>query len=260
MLVNCDVKGLEVVVAAELSRDKILMQEVRDKLDFHQLNQDRFGLPDRVTAKRFKFKLLYGATAFGYANDSDFVDVSRSEQYWQGIIDEYYDKYKGIKAWHEWLINYAKKHGRLDIPSGRFYPIVPDKTHRGLKWPITVIKNYPVQGFGADLVMLARLQGFKKLKEAGLILTTTSSDSKPNWIDNTTATPSKVVKLISTIHDSIVADCPTHLVTVVGRILNQAVEDIPRLCKQVFGYEFTLPMTSEVQYGPNKRDMKELTF
>lgn len=236
MLVNCDVKGLEVVVAAELSGDATLKQEVRDKLDFHQLNQDRFGLPSRVVAKRFKFKLLYGATAFGYAHDSDFVDVSTSDKYWQGIIDEYYEKYTGIRKWHNELINTAKRHGRLEIPSGRFYPIIPD-AHKREPWPITVIKNYPVQGFGADLVMLARLQARKSMIAAkcrGL--------------------------LISTIHDSIVADVEQDEVEKVGRILNQSVEAVPRLCKQVFGYEFSLPMTAEVQYGPNKKEMKELTF
>lgn len=239
MLVNVDVKGLEVVVAADLSGDKVLRQEVIDKVDFHQRNQDRFKLPSRVKAKIFKFKLLYGATAFGYANDSDFNDISNSAKFWQGIIDEYYDKYQGIKAWHSSLINTAKRDKLLTIPSGRFYPITPDQRWDGLKWPETIIKNYPVQGFGADLVMLARLEA-RKLMLAS----------------------SEVVRsiLVGTIHDSIVADCPENEIEIVGRILNQAVEAVPRLCRQVFGYEFSLPMTAEVQYGPNKRDMKELTL
>jgi DNA polymerase-1 len=164
------------------------------------------------------------------------MGVSSSEKFWQGVIDEYYDKYKGIRKWHNSLIEEAKRNGRLEIPSGRFFPIVPDWKKRE-PWPITVIKNYPVQGFGADLVMLARLQAAKYLRTRGLRSL-----------------------LISTIHDSIVADCPENEVEAVGRILNQAVEDVPMLCKQVYGYDFTLPMTAEVQYGPNKKQMKDLTF
>lgn len=57
MLLNCDIKGLEVVVAAQLSGDKVLGQEIVDKVDTHANNQARFKLPDRVTAKRFIFKL-----------------------------------------------------------------------------------------------------------------------------------------------------------------------------------------------------------
>lgn len=57
MLINADVKSLEVFVAAELSDDKVLKKELLDKLDLHSNNQERFGLPDRVAAKRFIFKL-----------------------------------------------------------------------------------------------------------------------------------------------------------------------------------------------------------
>jgi DNA polymerase-1 len=236
LLVNCDVKGLEVVVAAELSGDPVLCKEVRDKENIHENNRVRFNLPERVIAKIFKFRLIYGGSAYSYAHDPAFMHVSTSEKYWQGIIDEYYDKYRGIRKWHDQLINTAKREKRLEIPSGRFFPITPDMTKRE-PWPITVIKNYPVQGFGADLVLLARLQAAKLLRKAAGV---------------------KESVLISTIHDSIVADCPENEVEVVGRILNQAVEDIPMLCKKVYGYDFSLPMAAEVQYGPNKKDLLDL--
>lgn len=61
--------------------------------------------------------------------------------------------------------------------------------------------------------------------------------------------------LVSTIHDSIVADAPYEEVEVVARILNAAVESVPLLSRQCFGYAFSLPMTAEVQFGPNKADM-----
>jgi DNA polymerase I-like protein with 3'-5' exonuclease and polymerase domains len=245
ILVNCDVKGLEVVVAAELSGDKILKQEIIDKVDIHERNRDHFklgaGKPGRLVAKIFKFRLIYGGSAYSYAHDSDFMGVSTSEKFWQNVIDEYYEKYKGIKSWHSNLIATAMRDGQLEIPSGRIYPITPNYQKRE-PWPHTIIKNYPVQGFGADLVMLARLQASKLLREAVGVNVSTKS------------------VLISTIHDSIVADCPEDEVEAVGRILNQAVEDVPRLCKQVFDYDFSLPLTAEVQYGPNKKDLKDLVL
>lgn len=240
MLVNADVKGLEVVVAAELSGDKVLCQEIIDKVDIHEVNRDRFklgeGKPGRLIAKIFKFRLIYGGSAYSYANDSDFNGVSTSEKFWQNVIDQYYSKYQGIAEWHKELLREAQSNGRLEIPSGRFFPITPDYKKRE-PWPLTIIKNYPVQGFGADLVMLARLEANKRLKESGL-----------------------EYKLISTIHDSIVADAPESCAKDVGKILYDSIEYVPTLCKQVFGYEFKLPLTSEVQIGPNKKDMKDLTF
>lgn len=241
MLMSRDL--LEVVVAAELSGDKVLKQEIIDKVDIHETNRDRFqlgeGKPGRLIAKIFKFRLIYGGSAFSYANDSDFQSVSRSQKFWQNVIDEYYAKYQGVKAWHETLIQTAQLNGKLEIPSGRFYPIVPtvNKWSGAMDWPITVIKNYPVQGFGADLVMLARLEAKKRLRASGL-----------------------EYALVSTIHDSIVADCPTEHVKDVGKILNDSIEYVPTLCKQVFGYDFSLPLTSEVQYGKNKKEMVDLIF
>jgi len=238
-LVNCDVKSLENVVAAELSQDKVMMTEIRERQDLHANNQKAFGLPSRGVAKTLVFRILYGGGAYSFAHDPDFTETSTSVKYWENAIEAFYNKYKGVKAWHEQLIQTAQLTGKLEIPSGRYFPITPlvNKWNGGMDWPITVIKNYPVQGFGADLVMLARLEANKRLKASGL-----------------------EYKLVSTIHDSIVADCSSANVLPIGRILNASIEAVPKLCKQVFDYDFSLPLTSEVQYGPNKKEMKDLHF
>lgn len=149
MLVNCDVKSLEIFVAASLSRDSVLMQELWDvhngvtETDTHQKNQDDLNLPSRVIAKRFIFKLLYGASAYGYKHDSDFISVKYSQDDWQEVIDKFYSKYSGIAKWHQQLLLEAQTNGCITIPSGRYFPIVPDITKRE-SWPLTIIKNYPV--------------------------------------------------------------------------------------------------------------------
>lgn len=240
MLVNCDVKGLEVVVAAELSGDKVLSQEILDKVDIHDNNRLAFSLgegkPGRLVAKIFKFRLIYGGGAYSYANDPDFMGVSTDEAFWQEVIDKYYTKYKGVKQWHDTIVTLAKKQGFLTIPSGRYYEFRPKKDNWGnLKWPITLIKNYPVQGFGADLVMLARIYFFKAFKASGL-----------------------EGKLIQTIHDSIVVDTPSKNVYTISKMLQESVEAVPQLCKTHFNYNFKLPLQSEILVGPNKADLKEL--
>lgn len=254
MLVNADVKGLEVVVAAQLSGDSILRQEIIDGVDFHEANRSRFGLggadaydgetddeklarkAGRLVAKILKFRTIYGGGAYSFAHDPSMNHVSTSEKVWQGILDQYFEKYRGLKKWHDSLILTAQTTGRLEIPSGRHYPITPDYS-KSQPWPLTIIKNYPVQGFGADLVMLARLEARKRLRESAI-----------------------EALLISTIHDSIVADTPAKNVEAVGRILNDSIEAVPDLCRQIFGYDFTLPLSSEVQVGMNKREMRDLTF
>lgn len=63
--------------------------------------------------------------------------------------------------------------------------------------------------------------------------------------------------LVSTVHDSIVVDCPEKMCYTIRDILTQAVEEVPSYCKRVWNYNFTLPLKCEVQWGVNKTDMKE---
>lgn len=203
--------------------------------DFHQNNQDAFGLPDRVTAKRFKFKLIYGASAYGYANDPDFFNVSRNEKYWQNVIDAYYSKYKGVASWHNRIIQEAQVKRMLSVPSGRYYPFEPFIDRGRAKWPITKIKNYPVQGFGADLVKLARIEAARRFREE-----------------------LEQSLLICTVHDSLVADCPENEVLHAAKILQESIAKVPELCYNIYKYEFSLPMNSEIMVGVNKNEMKEI--
>lgn len=231
-------KGLEVVCAAELSGDPILCKEVEDKENIHENNRLAFNLPSRLIAKIFKFRLIYGGSAYSYAHDPDFMDVSKSEKFWQDVINNYYTKYKGIKQWHDKLLEQAMREGFIEIPSGRYYSFRAETNQWGQsKWPLTKIKNYPVQGFGADLVKLARIDFYNKLIESEL-----------------------EAKFIGTIHDSLVVDTPEKNCYTVSMMLKKSIEDVPMLCEQRFGYKFKLPMTCEILAGPNKSDMEEIVL
>jgi DNA polymerase I-like protein with 3'-5' exonuclease and polymerase domains len=163
------------------------------------------------------------------------MGVSSSERYWQRIIDAYYEKYQGIKEWHIKLLDDVRRHGRLEIPSGRIYYFSADTSRGYPRWPETKIKNYPVQGFGADLVMLARIELLRIFNSSG-------GDGK----------------FISTVHDSLVLDIPSEICYTIRDMLKSSVESVPRLCKEKFGYDFNLPLTCEVLAGPNMKDLEEI--
>ena len=67
-------------------------------------------------------------------------------------------------------------------------------------------------------------------------------------------------KLCGTIHDSIVCEIDNDMKSVynIGKILKQAVEEVPSYCKKLWDYDFSLPLKCELGYGPNKTDMTEL--
>lgn len=236
MLINADVRGLEIAAVADLSGDPVLMEELWKGEDIHGNNQQAFGLPSRLIAKVFKFRLIYGGTEFSYARDPDFIPVSSSPKYWRRVIDSYYNKYQRIESWHAKLIQTARVGLPIEIPTGRYYRFVPTADLRGgQKWPETLIKNYPVQGFGADMVLLGRMEAYNRLK---------------NYKD---------VKLCGTIHDSIVADAPKEQAYEVGKILLESVHAIPSLLQQHFDYKLKVPVTAEIQIGKNKADMLDIT-
>lgn len=232
-----DVKSLEVCVAADLAKDPVMIREIVEKQDMHLNNQNAFGLPSRLIAKIFIFRLLFGGSAYSYAHDPDFAEVGFNESRWQEVIDTFYNKYSAIARWHKKIVEEVQLTGRLINPiNGRYFPFKAEKNLRGdLKWPITQIKNYCVQSAGADLVMLSRLQANKLLRQSGL-----------------------EAKLVSTVHDSIVASCPSKNVDAVGKILLESVESLPKMVKTIWGYGMDVPMTAEVQYGLSKGNMKDL--
>jgi DNA polymerase-1 len=205
------------------------MAEVVDKRPFHDDNQARFNLPDRVTAKRFMFKLIYGAGAFGYANDSDFYEVGYSQAQWQEVIDEFYAKYTGIARWHESIVHQAIHEGFYELPTGRRY-IYPsaDVVRRMWYWRPKIL-NYPVQGLGADVVMIARITAFNRIKKLGI-----------------KALP------VMTVHDSIVYDVIDESKDAwytIGMTLKESVQDVPKNFRRLFGVEFDLPLNAEIQAG-----------
>jgi DNA polymerase-1 len=192
------------------------------------------GKAGRLVAKVLKFRIIYGGTGYSFAKDPDFTGVSSSVKFWDGIIEKYYAKYKGLKKWHDQLLAMAKRDGYITIPSGRYYEFKPELKYNNWQWPLTTIKNYPVQGLGADLVMLARIEAYRLIQESRL-----------------------EALMVGTIHDSIVVDTPEKNCYTICMLLKQAVEAVPRLCLETFNYPFSLPLTCELQVGKNKRDMRE---
>jgi len=219
MLLQADAKQLEWVGATFLSQDQVAIDEIWNEVDQHSDNQTRFGLPSRLIAKTFVFRLIYGGSAFSYANDPNFKDIG-NEDFWQFVIDQFYSKYTGLKKWHDSIYAEAIKNRKLVMPTGRVYNYEPEIKFGRAKHPRTKILNYPVQGLGADLMAIARVSLFNRLKH------------------------NSNVKFVNTVHDSIILDFDHNkqdsqeLVNLVDKCFN----DVPMNFKKLFGVDFNLPM------------------
>lgn len=234
MIVNLDVKSLEVVVAAWLSGDRVLKQELNDKLDIHGINQEAFGLPERVIAKVLVFRILYGGNEYSFVNDPDFQSVSRSLKYWKNVIDKFYAKYKGIEEWHNKLIKEVAKTSCLTTPFGRRLEWDLNK-YGSFKVPVTEVKNYIVQGTGADIVAIARCSLHRRWKNANI----------------------RGV-LVNTIHDSIVADIDKKDVDNCVNLFYSVFHDLPSNINRIFNCGFDLETRVEISVGNNMLDLTEV--
>ena len=233
MLLQADAKALEWVCAAYLSQDLIAMEEVLNNVDQHSDNQERFGLPSRLVAKTFVFRLIYGGSAWSYARDPNFKEIG-GEKFWQGVIAQFYTKYVRLGEWHVNIVNDAKRDRKLTMPTGRIYYYEPELRGGQAKWPRTRILNYPVQGLGADLMAIARVSLANRLKK----------------VEGT--------KLINTVHDSIIVDFNEKLCdnNSIVKLVDGCFTDIPLNFKKLFGVDFNLPMRVECQVGPNWGNME----
>lgn len=235
-LLQIDASQLEWRTALELSRDSVGIQEVVDGADAHSLNQAAFTLPSRLIAKIYLFRTIFRGTGWSFANDNDFMHVSTNPKYWDNVNEKFYKKYHGLDKKHkEWADLVV--HGQLlQGPLGRSWSISMSRDKRGeLKIPWTTLTNYPVQGTGADVMMIARISLYNRVLARGI-----------------------PCKFISTVHDSILIDCPTEYLQQLVNIAYQVFDDLIPNIKKLYGYEWVVPMTCECKFGPNMKEMKKL--
>jgi DNA polymerase-1 len=231
MIANCDAAQLEWRVVAHNSADKTAIQEIKDGVDFHSDNQSKFKLPSRLIAKIFLFRAIFKGSAYAYSVDNDFKHLG-GQKYWQNVIDKFYEKYTGIYDYHVRLIREATTTNQVVSESGRIYKFYP-RMKRGLMvYPENDIVNYPVQGFAADLMSLARISAWNRLKAER---------------------ESKKVLFINTVHDSLKLDlnCNIHEAVRVGEVVRSAFVDIPKNFKHIYGKELLVPMDSDFTLGIN---------
>lgn len=236
-IVNADTKSLEWISYLFISQDKVGIEEWlafcdNPKLnDIHTKNQKDLNLVSRLIAKIFLFRCIYRGPAFAYSMDPDFANVSKSPKFWQGIIDKFFDKYRGLNACHTKLIQEVTRTGQTVSPFGRVHQHEKKKG----EWYIPDITNHINQGCGADVMVVARVLAFKRWKDLGL-----------------------EGHFISTVHDSIVMDVPDDNVKAAAKMLFGVFKDLPKAISQAYKVNWNLPLLCEIGYGPNQKDLTEI--
>ena len=243
MIIKIDAKALEWRAKSFLSQDEVAIQEILDGVDMHSVNQERFKLLSRLIAKIFNFRMIFADAysemgfarpAYAYSKDPEFNNSS--VKYWTGVVEEFFNKYKGMYQHGLNLINEVNRTGKLVQITGREYEFSMVE-HRGVReYPRTQILNYPVQGLSAELMAQARVTLRKRLMEKGYDL-------------------DRQVLLMNTVHDSIELDVdgtPETWYNICIELENVLL-DLPRLFEKYYGVAFNVPLAGEVVFDYNMK-------
>ena len=223
-LVAADYSQVELRIMAHFSQDEHLLNAFRNGEDIHRATAAKiYGVGDsdvtadmRRKAKTANFGIIYGISAFGLA---ERLDIARKEA--KDLIDGYFDKFPGVKAYMDKCIADARETGVVRTLFGRVREL-PDISSRN-----AVVRgmaernaiNAPIQGTAADIIKVAMVAIHEELKRRGL-----------------------KAKMILQVHDELVLDTPDEEVGEVSEMLKEQMEKACTL---------SVPLTAEVGTGHN---------
>jgi DNA polymerase-1 len=169
-LLSADYSQIELRLAAHMADVPQLKEAFRSGVDIHSMTaEELFGRVDRDTrnqAKTINFAILYGSSAWGIAGR-----LGLPKDQGKAIIDRYYERFPGIRAFSHATLAHAREHGFTKTLFGRkthFEPNIrsPNPSIRGGAERAAI--NAPIQGTSADLIKRAMARMEDALAEAGL--------------------------------------------------------------------------------------------
>lgn len=161
-LIGADYSQIELRVLAHLSEDRGLIEAFERDEDVHtrtaatifNLSLAEVGPRERRIAKMINFGLSYGMTGYGLAQRTG---IPRKEA--KQFIKNYFEKYPGVRVYMDRVVREAEEQGYLETLLGR-RRYFSETTGRAEREAI----NFPVQGSAADIMKLAMLRVYEKIK------------------------------------------------------------------------------------------------
>lgn len=170
---DADYSQIELRVLASMSGDERLIEAYRSHADIHRTTASQvFHIPfeevtdlQRRNAKAVNFGIVYGISSFGLSED---LSISRREA--AAYIEQYFETYPQVKQFIDSLVKEAKKNGYAVTLYGRRRP-VPELFSSNFmqrSFGERVAMNSPIQGTAADIIKIAMIRVFERLKKEGL--------------------------------------------------------------------------------------------
>lgn len=227
--IDADYSQIELRVLAHLAGDEILINAFKENQDIHAITASQvFNVPfeevtplQRRNAKAVNFGIIYGIGAFSLSQD---LGITKKEA--DAYIESYFEKYPKIKAFIDGCVDFAKTNGYgiTMFNRRRYIPEITSSNFIQRSFGERVAMNMPVQGTAADIIKIAMVKVYNRMKKEGL-----------------------KSKLVLQVHDELLIEAYKNEEDRVSLILQEEMENAVSLL---------VPLAAEVHKGNNWYEVK----
>lgn len=229
-LADSDYSQIELRVLADLADDKAMISAFNQGEDIHAVTASEvFSIPlSMVTdslrrrAKAVNFGIVYGIGAFSLAKDIG-VSIKEADHY----IKAYLAHYAGVNAFMDHSIKYAKENGYAQtiFHRRRYLPELFASNAIQRSFGERVARNMPIQGTAADIIKIAMVRVFDRIRKEGLRS-----------------------RLILQVHDELIIETAEGEEEAVRTLLSQEMEN---------AFQGKVKLSADVHFGKSWYDAKE---
>ena len=229
IFIDADYSQIELRVLAHISEDENMIDAFNNDEDIHsQAASKVFNIPlqevtkeQRSQAKAVNFGIVYGISDFGLAEQ---LGISRKLA--KTYIEQYLQKYNGIHTFMEEIPKLAKEQGYVEtlFHRRRYIPELESNNYMIRQFGNRAAMNTPIQGTAADIMKMAMIEVYRKLKENNL-----------------------KSKLVLQVHDELLIEAVIEEESIVKDILKNTMENV---------VNFKVPLKVEVEEGKDWYEAK----
>ena len=222
VLVDADYSQIELRVLAHLANDPIMRQAFLSDQDIHTITASQvFNQPAewvtpelRSRAKAVNFGIVYGIGAFSLSKDIN-VSVAEAKEY----IEAYLAKYSGVDLFMKNTIKNAQKNLYVETMFGRrrYIPDINASNKNVQAAAKRIAMNTPIQGTAADIIKLAMIKVYQRLKREKL-----------------------PARLILQVHVELIVEAEEQAAEEAAKLLKEEMESCVKLA---------VPLTADVKIG-----------
>ena len=229
VLVDADYSQIELRLLAHISGDRDMQAAFLSGGDFHAETAAKVFhvAPDQVThemrrqAKAVNFGIVYGISAFSLSQDIG-VSVAEAKAY----MEAYFATFPGVRTYMDAIVERAREQGYVEtlFHRRRDLPELKSSNFNLRSFGERVALNMPIQGTAADIMKLAMVAVWKRLRA-----------ELPE------------ARLVLQVHDELIVECPEPQAERAAALLKAEMENVVGL---------TVPLTADAHWGKNWLEAK----